>query len=163
MSDNFEDRVEAQLLRTGEPRALAAPTPVSNLSGPTYEIWGEVRRASDGDLAVFSPRYNAVKARFTAGNSQGWKVGDKLYRLSATATEGEPQVDGGDIGRAFKALRDQHPDKFRSALAKPSLQKWFVGQIMGKFPGRATEAYVSDLVEVLFDASAPTPATRASE
>lgn len=39
--------------------------------------WGIVRKGSDGDVAIYSPKFNSVKARFTAGNAL--RSGEMLY------------------------------------------------------------------------------------
>ena len=41
--------------------------------------WAIVERGSDGQIAAFSPKFNVVKARFTAGSAIGVKVGDLVY------------------------------------------------------------------------------------
>lgn len=49
------------------------------------EPWGVIRRGRDGKLAIYSPKLNTVKARFTSGNSTGWDMHEPLYRAAQLA------------------------------------------------------------------------------
>jgi hypothetical protein len=70
-------------------------------------------------------------------------------------SSGGLKVDASDVGRALRVLIAENPDKHEAALDKPSLRGWFVGQIMKKFDGNATKDFVSDLVETVFEFTAP--------
>jgi hypothetical protein len=70
-------------------------------------------------------------------------------------SSGGLKVDASDIGRALRVLIDENPDKHKAALKKPSLRGWFVGQIMKKFEGNVPQDFVSDLVETVFEFTAP--------
>jgi hypothetical protein len=43
------------------------------------EPWAVIERGTDGKIAAFSPKFNVVKARFTAGGAIGIEVGDVLF------------------------------------------------------------------------------------
>jgi len=51
---------------------------------PNIEPWGVVQIGNDGRPAIFSQKYNTVKARFTSGNHVGWKSGDIVYRAAVS-------------------------------------------------------------------------------
>lgn len=64
---------------------------------PSIEIWGKVDRRSDGKLAIFSLKYNAVKAQLTSGNSVGLNVGDKVlisHAANAITAPTEEKANG---------------------------------------------------------------------
>jgi hypothetical protein len=70
-------------------------------------------------------------------------------------SSGGLKVDASDIGRVLRVLIDENPDKHEAALEKPSLRGWFVGQIVKKFEGNVAQDFVSDLVETVFEFTAP--------
>jgi hypothetical protein len=41
--------------------------------------WAIIERGKDDKIAAFSPKFNVIKARFTAGGAIGMKVGDVLF------------------------------------------------------------------------------------
>lgn len=69
MADDFEARIDAQLLRTGEPRALATPSPSSSLSGQPI-TWALFHVDADGKRSMADWRLFPSKEAAVAGIGQ---------------------------------------------------------------------------------------------
>lgn len=72
------DMIHREIARAAVVAALAA----QEAEETTYQPWGRIERGTDGELAIYSPKFNTVKARITKGSSVGLRVGEILYRLS---------------------------------------------------------------------------------
>lgn len=82
-------------------------------------------------------------------------VAVRVALSQASAENRSVRVDASDIGRALRVLINENPDKHKAALDKPSLRGWFIGQIMKKFEGNVAQGFVSDIVETVFEFTAP--------
>jgi Asp-tRNA(Asn)/Glu-tRNA(Gln) amidotransferase B subunit len=145
----FDTRLFAQAINTSPQSVTAISTLVSALQS-AEEIFNSISCERLTETYSASDALDRAKAFADRGAI------DVRFAISKVTSEVSPaKVDASDVGRALRALIDAHPAEHKAALEKPSLRGWFVGQIMKEFDGKVATSFVSDLVETVFEFTAP--------